>query len=317
MDRNPSGSSRNAAERLLPAFRTVGRSKGKGMTTEITVSLSGGGVRTIPAGSPARDALSGKVAGLALGVMVDGQPRDLATALVADCSVAPILADSAEGLDLLRHSSAHLLAHAVKRLFPEAQVTIGPVIENGFFYDFQFDRGFRPEDLERIEAEMAKIVAEDHEVRREDWTRDDAVALFLSMGEKFKAEIIRDLPDATVGLYRQGDFVDLCRGPHVPKTGRLGAFKLLNVAGAYWRGDEHNPMLQRVYGLLFPTPEELAAARDALTAWLAREGDTPDWPGIDVFTPALDYTARHPSIRLAFEAAAEAAFAARAETADA
>lgn len=218
------------------------------MSKEITVSLSGGGARTIPAGTPAREVLAGKLGKLAIGVTIDGQPRDLSTALVDDCSVEPILPDSAEGLDLLRHSSAHLLAHAVKRLFPEAQVTIGPVIENGFFYDFQFDRGFVPEDLEKIEAEMAKIVAENHPVQREDWSREDAAALFLSMGEKFKAEIIRDLPSATVGLYRQGDFVDLCRGPHVPETGRLGAFKLLNVAGAYWRGDERNPMLQRIYG---------------------------------------------------------------------
>ncbi len=227
------------------------------MSNQITVSLSGDGARTIPAGTPARELLGGKVAKLAIGVMIDGRPRDLSTELVEDCSLAPILPDSEEGLELLRHSSAHLLAHAVKRLFPEAQVTIGPVIENGFYYDFQFDRGFVPEDLERIEAEMAKVVAENHEVKREDWARDDAVALFQSMGESFKAEIIRDLPDATVGLYRQGDFVDLCRGPHVPSTGKLGAFKLLSVAGAYWRGDERNPMLQRIYGTAWADRKQL------------------------------------------------------------
>jgi threonyl-tRNA synthetase len=233
------------------------------MSKEITVSLAGGGVRTIPAGSPAREALSGKLGKLAIGVLLDGRPRDLSTSLVDDCSVEPILPDSAEGLDLLRHSSAHLLAHAVKRLFPEAQVTIGPVIDNGFFYDFKFDRGFVPEDLEKIEAEMARIVAENHPVQREEYSREDAAALFLSMGETFKAEIIRDLPDATVGLYRQGDFVDLCRGPHVPETGRLGAFKLLSVAGAYWRGDERNPMLQRIYGTAW-------SDRKALEQHLAR-----------------------------------------------
>ncbi|HEY2775349.1 MAG TPA: threonine--tRNA ligase [Candidatus Binatia bacterium] len=233
------------------------------MSKQITVSLPGDGARTIPAGTPARELLGGKVAKLAIGVLIDGRPRDLSTALVEDSSIAPILPDSDEGLELLRHSSAHLLAHAVKRLFPEAQVTIGPVIENGFFYDFKFDRGFVPEDLEKIEAEMARIVAEDHEVRREEWTRDDAAKLFLSMGETFKAEIIRDLPDAVVGLYRQGDFVDLCRGPHVPSTGRLGAFKLLSVAGAYWRGDEKNPMLQRIYGTAW-------ADRKALEQHLAR-----------------------------------------------
>ena len=225
-----------------------GHSSGNRMSKQITVSLSGDGVRTIPAGTPARETLGGKVAKLAIGVMIDGRPRDLSTSLEEDCSVTPILPDTEEGPDLLRHSTAHLLAHAVKRLFPEAQVTIGPVIDKGFFYDFKFDRGFVPEDLERIEAEMARIVAENHEVKREDWSRDDAVALFLSMGEEFKAEIIGGLPEATVGLYRQGDFVDLCRGPHVPATGRLGAFKLLSVAGAYWRGDERNPMLQRIYG---------------------------------------------------------------------
>ncbi len=233
------------------------------MSKEITVSLPGDGARTIPAGSPASETLGGKVARLAVGVMIDGRPRDLSTPLEVDCSVAPILPDSPEGLELLRHSSAHLLAHAVKRLFPEAQVTIGPVIENGFFYDFKFDRGFDPEDLEKIEAEMAKIVAENHPVTREDWKRDDAVKLFLSMGETFKAEIIGGLADETVGLYRQGDFVDLCRGPHVPATGRLGAFKLLSVAGAYWRGDEKNPMLQRIYGTAW-------ADRKALEQHLAR-----------------------------------------------
>jgi threonyl-tRNA synthetase len=233
------------------------------MSNEITVSLPGDGARTIPAGSPASETLAGKVGKLAIGVMIDGRPRDLSTRLEGDCSVAPILPDSPEGLELLRHSTAHLLAHAVKRLFPEAQVTIGPVIDNGFFYDFKFDRGFAPEDLEKIEAEMAKIVAENHTVTREDWKRDDAVAMFKSIGEDFKAEIIRDLKDETVGLYRQGDFVDLCRGPHVPATGKLGAFKLLSVAGAYWRGDEKNPMLQRIYGTAW-------ADRKSLEQHLAR-----------------------------------------------
>ena len=227
------------------------------MSNQITVSLSGDGVRTIPAGTPASEVLGGKVAKLAIGVEIDGRPRDLSTPLVADCAVTPILPSSDQGLEVLRHSSAHLLAHAVKRLHPEAQVTIGPVIANGFFYDFKFDRGFVPEDLELIEAEMAKVVAENHEVRREDMPRDEAVALFLSMGEDFKAEIIRDIPDATVGLYRQGDFVDLCRGPHVPSTGKLGAFKLLSIAGAYWRGDERNPMLQRVYGTAWADKKSL------------------------------------------------------------
>jgi threonyl-tRNA synthetase len=233
------------------------------MSKEITVSLNGGGARTIPAGTPARELLPGKLAKLAVGVKIDGRPRDLSTSLEADCDVEPILPDSEPGLELLRHSTAHLLAHAVKRLHPDAQVTIGPVIENGFFYDFKFDRGFAPEDLEKIEAEMAKIVAEDHPVAREEWQRDEASAMFRSIGEFFKAEIIAGLPEETVGLYRQGDFVDLCRGPHVPSTGKLGAFKLLSVAGAYWRGDEKNPMLQRIYGTAW-------ADRKALEQHLAR-----------------------------------------------
>jgi len=233
------------------------------MSKQITVSLSGGGVRSIPAGTPASELLSGKLGKLAIGVRIDGRARDLSTALVDDCSVEAILPDSAEGLDLLRHSSAHLLAHAVKRLFAQAQVTIGPVIDNGFFYDFKFDAGFTPEDLEKIEAEMARIVGENFAVKREEWKREEAAELFRAMGEEFKAEIIRDLPDAVVGLYRQGDFVDLCRGPHVPATGTLGAFKLLSVAGAYWRGDERNPMLQRIYGTAW-------ADRKALEQHLAR-----------------------------------------------
>ncbi|HXC50436.1 MAG TPA: threonine--tRNA ligase [Candidatus Limnocylindrales bacterium] len=233
------------------------------MSKEITVSLTGGGVRTIPAGTPARELLSGKLAKLAIGVLIDGHPRDLSAVLSDDCWIAPILPDSEEGLDLIRHSSAHLLAHAVKRLFPEAQVTIGPVIADGFFYDFKFDRGFAPEDLERIEAEMAKIVSENIPVTREEMPRDEATAFFRSMGEEFKAEIIAGLTDSNVGLYRQGDFIDLCRGPHVPETGRLGAFKLLSVAGAYWRGDEKNPMLQRIYGTAW-------ADRKALEQHLAR-----------------------------------------------
>ena len=233
------------------------------MSKEITVSLTGGGVRTIPAGTPARELLSNKQGKLAIGVLIDGRPRDLSTVLSDDCWVAPILPDSEEGLDLLRHSSAHLLAHAVKRLFPEAQVTIGPVIADGFFYDFKFDRGFAPEDLEKIEAEMAKIVAENIPVTREELPRDEATAFFRSIGEVFKAEIIAGLADEPIGLYRQGDFIDLCRGPHVPETGRLGAFKLLSVAGAYWRGDEKNPMLQRIYGTAW-------ADKKALEQHLAR-----------------------------------------------
>ncbi|HYC55283.1 MAG TPA: threonine--tRNA ligase [Candidatus Binatia bacterium] len=227
------------------------------MSKEITVTLPGGGIRSVTAGTTAGQALGAELPRNAIGAFIDEKPRDLFTPLHDDCTLAPILPDSAAGLDLLRHSTAHLLAHAVKRLYPDAQVTIGPVIEDGFFYDFKYDAGFAPEDLEKIEAEMARVVAENHPVSREDLPRDEASEYFRSIGEVFKAEIIRDLGDATVGLYRQGDFVDLCRGPHVPSTGRLGAFKLLSVAGAYWRGNEKNPMLQRIYGTAWPDKKAL------------------------------------------------------------
>jgi threonyl-tRNA synthetase len=165
----------------------------------------------------------------------------------------------ADGLDLIRHSTAHLLAYAVKDLFPEAQVTIGPAVENGFYYDFSYTRPFTPEDLAAMEKRMAELAKRDIPITREEWTRDDAVRFFESIGEKYKAEIIRDIPaDQTLSLYREGDFVDLCRGPHVPSTGKLKHFKLMKLAGAYWRGDSKNEMLQRVYGTAWATKEDLA-----------------------------------------------------------
>jgi len=160
---------------------------------------------------------------------------------------------------VLRHSAAHLLAQAAKRLYPDAQVTIGPVIEDGFYYDFKYDPGFTPEDLEKLEAEMKKIVKENLAVTREVVSRDGAVEMFSAMGEEFKVEIIRDLPDEPITVYRQGEFADLCRGPHVPSTRVLNAVKLTHVAGAYWRGDENNPMLQRIYGTAFADPKALKA----------------------------------------------------------
>ncbi len=204
------------------------------------------------------DALDPKEARKAVAARVGDQVVDLTRALEDDCcDVSAVLPGDPEGLEVLRHSTAHLLAHAVKHLFPDAQVTIGPVIEDGFYYDFKYDSGFTPEDLEALEAEMSKIVKANFPVAREEMGRDEAADFFRSIGEDFKAEIIRDLPEATVSLYRQGDFVDLCRGPHVPSTGRLQAFKLLTVAGAYWRGNENNPMLQRIYGTAFADRKEL------------------------------------------------------------
>jgi threonyl-tRNA synthetase len=226
-----------------------------------TITLPDGSQRsydeTVTAAQVAADIGPG-LAKAALAARVDGVLVDIGHAIEADAELALITGRDEEGVDVLRHSTAHLLAHAVKRLFPEAQVTIGPVIEDGFFYDFAFERGFTPEDLEAIEAEMKKIVGEAIGVEREVWDRDEAVRFFREQGEAYKAEIIEDLPAAeTITLYRQGDFVDLCRGPHVPSTGSLGIFKLTKVAGAYWRGDSRNPMLQRIYGTAWPDKKAL------------------------------------------------------------
>ncbi len=182
---------------------------------------------------------------------------DTSATIAHDAELAIVTAKDADGLDLIRHSTAHLLADAVKELFPDAQVTIGPVIDNGFYYDFSYKRPFTPEDLAAIEKRMAEIVKRDIPVKREVWKRDDAVAFFKSIGEDYKAEIIAAIPaDQDISLYRQGDFIDLCRGPHVPSTGKLKVFKLMKVAGAYWRGDSNNEMLQRIYGTAWATKEE-------------------------------------------------------------
>jgi len=182
---------------------------------------------------------------------------DTSHTIQSDAEVAIVTAKDPEGLDMLRHSTAHLLAYAVKELFPEAQVTIGPVIDNGFYYDFSYERPFTPEDLEAIEKKMAELAAKDETVTREEWARDDAVELFRDMGEVYKAEIIASIPtNENISLYREGNFVDLCRGPHVPNTGKLKVFKLMKVAGAYWRGDSNNEMLQRIYGTAWATKQE-------------------------------------------------------------
>ncbi|MFO1321784.1 MAG: threonine--tRNA ligase [Burkholderiales bacterium] len=185
----------------------------------------------------------------ALAGRVGGRLVDVSHLITEDIDVAIITAKDPDGLEILRHSTAHLLAYAVKELFPDAQVTIGPVIENGFYYDFSYKRPFTPDDLVAIEKRMAELANKDFPVIREVWARDKAVEFFKSIGEKYKAEIIASIPSAEdVSLYREGDFIDLCRGPHVPSTGRLKVFKLMKVAGAYWRGDSNNEMLQRIYG---------------------------------------------------------------------
>ena len=193
----------------------------------------------------------------ALAARVNGTLVDISHRIEHDAEVSIITERDKEGLELLRHSTAHLLAYAVKELFPQAQVTIGPVIEGGFYYDFSFKRPFTPEDLVAIEKRMSELAAKDLPVTREVWPRDKAVAFFKSIGEHYKAEIISAIPAGEeVSLYREGDFIDLCRGPHVPSTGKLKVFKLMKVAGAYWRGDSKNEMLQRIYGTAWAKKEE-------------------------------------------------------------
>ena len=196
----------------------------------------------------ARAALAGKV---------DGKLVDTSYRVESDAELSIITPKSPEGLDILRHSTSHLLAHAVQELFPGAQVTIGPVIENGFYYDFSYKRPFTPEDLVAIEKRMHEIANKNLDVKRKIMSRDEAVAFFQSIGEKYKAEIIGAIPsNEPISLYGQGDWIDLCRGPHVPSTGKLKVFKLMRVAGAYWRGDSKNEMLQRIYGTAWATQEE-------------------------------------------------------------
>ncbi|MCH8958477.1 MAG: threonine--tRNA ligase [Proteobacteria bacterium] len=196
----------------------------------------------------------------ALAGRVDGRLVDTDHVLADDASLEIVTGKDPDGLEIIRHSTAHLLAQAVKDLFPKAQVTIGPVIENGFFYDFAFERAFTPEDLVAIEKKMHELAKADLKVSREVFSRDDAVAYFRGIGEEYKAKIIERIPaDEEIGVYGQGDWKDLCRGPHVPSTGKLKAFKLMKVAGAYWEGDSQNEMLQRIYGTAWATKDQLKA----------------------------------------------------------
>ena len=195
----------------------------------------------------------------AIAIRIDGKLRDLATFVGRDAAVAVITRDTPEGLEILRHDAAHVMAEAVKELYPDTQVTFGPATDTGFYYDFARSEPFTPEDLERIEARMREIVRRDEPITREVWDRDAAVAFFRDIGEGYKSEYIGEIPaDEEISLYRQGDFVDLCTGPHLPSTGRLGqAFKLMNVAGAYWRGDAKNAQLQRIYGTAWANQKDL------------------------------------------------------------
>jgi threonyl-tRNA synthetase len=224
------------------------------------IKLPDGSVRQFPQPVTVAEVAASIGPGLAKAALagrVNGTLVDTSFRIESDAELAIVTDRDKDGLDVIRHSTAHLLAYAVKALFPDAQVTIGPVIENGFYYDFAYKRPFTPEDLVAIEKKMSELAKKDYPVTREVLPRDQAVALFKGMGEHYKAEIIASIPaDQAIGLYREGDFVDLCRGPHVPSTGKLKVFKLMKVAGAYWRGDSRNEMLQRIYGTAWAKKED-------------------------------------------------------------
>ena len=227
----------------------------------VQITLPDGSQREFPGPVSVADVAASIGAGLAKAALagkVDGKVVDTSYTMHGNASLAIITAKDPEGLEVIRHSTAHLLAYAVKELFPQAQVTIGPVIENGFFYDFSYSRSFTPEDLAAIEKRMAELANKDEPVVRRVLPRDEAVAYFKGLGEHYKAEIIASIPsNEDVSLYREGNFEDLCRGPHVPSTGKLKHFKLMKVAGAYWRGDHRNEMLQRIYGTAWASKDDL------------------------------------------------------------
>ncbi len=229
----------------------------------MNVQLPDGSLREVPENATVADvaaSIGKRLAKDALAGKVNGKVVDVYTTVPAGAKVEIVTPKSDEGLDTIRHSTAHLMAMAVQELFPGTQVTIGPVIENGFYYDFGAAQPFTDDDLRRIEEKMQEIVKRDLPIRREEWSRDEAVSTFGKLDEKFKVEIIEGIPgDEPLSVYRQGEWFDLCRGPHVPSTGRLGAFRLTSVAGAYWRGDERNAMLQRIYGTAWADKEQLEA----------------------------------------------------------
>ncbi|MEC8255371.1 MAG: TGS domain-containing protein, partial [SAR324 cluster bacterium] len=228
----------------------------------IEVFLPDGSSRQLPEGATGLDlanSIGRRLAQDAVAVRINEQLSDIYLELPKQARIEIITRTQPDGVELLRHDAAHVMAQAVKELYPETQVTIGPVIENGFYYDFAREESFTPDDLERIEGRMRELVKEDISIQREVWERDVAITFFEEQGETYKAQIIRDLPeDEVISLYRQGDFIDLCRGPHLPSTGRLGqGFKLMKLAGAYWRGKSENAMLQRIYGTAWSNEKEL------------------------------------------------------------
>lgn len=229
----------------------------------ITITLPDGNTKEYAKNTTGKDiaaGISNSLLKAALAIKVNDELWDLTRPIDSDASVAIITGKDDDGLELIRHDAAHMMAEAVKELYPDTQVTIGPAIQDGFYYDFARDKPFTPEDLEKIEQKMNEISDRDEEVIREVWNRDDAITFFKDQGEEYKAEIISDLPEGEViTLYRQGDFIDLCRGPHAPSTGKIKHFKLMKLAGAYWRGDSKNAMLQRIYGTAWASEKDLKA----------------------------------------------------------
>jgi threonyl-tRNA synthetase len=228
----------------------------------LELKLKDGRTLNVEPGTLARDlieqAASQKDRKSIIAARLNGKVIDLAGAINEGGEFEPVSMDSPEGLELLRHSTSHVMADAVQRLFPGVKVTIGPSIENGFYYDFDYPTGFSEDDLPKIEAKMKELIAANYPFERQELSREDALKLFNQKGEKFKVELINDLPpDAVISIYKHGDFIDLCRGPHIPSTGFIKAYKLTSTAGAYWRGDERNPMLQRIYGTAFQSPKAL------------------------------------------------------------
>jgi threonyl-tRNA synthetase len=230
-------------------------------TAMVTITLPDGTARQYASptsGMEIAESIGAGLAKAALAIRINGEAKDLSEPIIADSSVSIITGKDEEGLEIIRHDAAHIMAEAVKELYPETQVTIGPAIENGFYYDFARPTPFGPDDLVAIEKRMVEISKRDEKITREVWKRDDAVAFFKSIGEDYKAEIISAIPaDQDISLYRQGNFIDLCRGPHAPSTSKVKAFKLMKLAGAYWRGDSKNAMLQRIYGTAWADEKQL------------------------------------------------------------
>jgi len=252
------------------------------MSDQVTVKFPGGAKKKIRKGASYLDLMEAagkRIPEDVVAVKVNGNLSDLKSTLQEDVSVDPLPFSSEEGREVYRHSSSHLMAQAVKRLFPGVRLAIGPAIDEGFYYDFEYERPFTPEDMVKIEEVMKQIVDADLPIVRKELPREDAITFFQKKGEPYKVEIIQEIPDSKVSLYEQGEFIDLCEGPHLPSTAKIGAFKLLSTAGAYWRGSEQNPMLQRIYGVSFPSKAELDSHLERLTE-MKKKGSSKAWKGV-------------------------------------